>query len=311
MIILKIYFKLANKYNIIDIPNERSSHENITIRGGGVIFPISILLWYYFTGSSFTLFVTGLCLISVISFLDDCITLTNSIRILVHVISVGLLLYQLGFEEYNWFYWVTGFVLIIGWVNAVNFMDGINGITVLYSLSVLASCYYINTSFPFIDSYLMEYTCMGLVVFGVYNVRKKAKSFAGDVGSVSVAFIIAFILMSLIVQSSNWKYVLLVSVYGVDTVVSIIQRLLRKENIFNAHRSHLYQHLANEGKHSHVTISVIYAGIQLCLNTVLIVYIIPKTNHLTAIMYLVAQGLLYLLIKTLLKKKLNLIKSVQ
>lgn len=308
--ILQIYFKLADKYNIIDKPNERSSHRRITMRGGGIIFPTSIVLWSLFTDASFSPFIVGLCLISMISFLDDCFTLSNKIRILVHVLSVGLLLYQLGFSDYTWLAWAIGFILIIGWVNAFNFMDGINGITVLYTLSVLASCYYINTSFAFIDASLIEYAGMGLVVFGVYNVRKEAKTFAGDVGSVSMAFILAFVLISLIISIANWQYVLLVSIYGIDTVVTIIQRLLRKENIFKAHRSHLYQYLANEAKWSHVWISIIYATIQLTLNAVLILYIIPTNNHFIAIMYLVVQGGVYLLIKHSLIQRLNINKIV-
>jgi len=185
-------------------------------------------------------------------------------------------------------------------------MDGINGMTVLYALSVLVSGFYINTQFAFIELSLIEYTMLGLIVFGFYNVRKKAKSFAGDVGSVSMAFIIAFVIVSLLIKSLNWQYVLLVSVYGIDTVVTIIQRLVRKENIFKAHRSHLYQYLANEAKCTHVWVSSIYAVIQLVLNAVLVFYIIPSNNHIIAIMYLSLQGGIYLMIKLSLMKRLNI-----
>jgi len=304
--ILQIYFKLADKYNIIDKPNERSSHRRITIRGGGIIFPVSIILWSLFTDASFSPFVIGLCLISIISFLDDCFTLSNKIRILVHVLSVGLLLYQLGFSDYTWLAWAIGFILIIGWVNAFNFMDGINGITVLYALSLLMSCYYINTLFAFIDSSLLEYTIMGLAVFGFYNVRKKAKSFAGDVGSVSMAFILAYIIVSLILNTGSWQYVLLVSVYGIDTVVTIVQRLTRKENIFIAHRSHLYQYLANEAQWSHIKVSFMYALIQLILNVGLVFYFIPNNNHLLTIVYLGLQGGVYLWVKLSLMKRVQI-----
>ena len=134
----------------------------------------------------------------------------------------------------------------IGWINAFNFMDGINGITVLYSLSILVVSYYLNTQIYFMQTSLLLYTGIGLVVFGFYNVRKIAKSFAGDVGSVSIAFILAYIVINLIIYTKNWQYILIVSVYGIDTIVTLVQRLIRKENIFKAHRSHLYQYLANE-----------------------------------------------------------------
>lgn len=306
VVILLAYFKLADYYNIIDKPNKRSSHTVITLRGGGIVFPISIILWALFSNGAFNPFVIGLCLISLISFLDDCITLSNKLRVSIHIISVGLLLFQLGFSEYSLLVWFIGFVLIIGWVNAFNFMDGINGITVLYALSVLASCYYINMKFQFVDNSLLEYSAMGLSVFGFYNVRKNAKTFAGDIGSVSMAYILAFILVSLLIKSQNWHYVLLVSVYGIDTVVTIVQRLLRKENIFKAHRSHLYQYLVNEYKLPHVTVSVIYAVVQFILNLFLVLWIIPSNNSLLALMYLVIKGCTYLIIKLSLMKRLKI-----
>lgn len=300
-----LYLQLAIKFNIIDKPNERSSHSEITIRGGGVLFPISILLWSLIDGV-FNPFIIGLLCISIISFIDDCKPLSNKVRISIHFISIGLLLYQLGFAEYSFIAWALGLLFVGGWINAYNFMDGINGITVLYSLSVLAACYYLNTEIHYIKDSLLLYTVMALVVFGFYNVRKRAKSFAGDVGSVSMAFIIAFIVLNLILFTKNWQYVLLVSVYGIDTLVTIIQRLLNKEQIFKAHRSHLYQYLANELKAPHVFVSLIYAIAQLILNAGLVFLIIPKNNHLLALLYLVLQGLLYIFIKHSVLSRINI-----
>lgn len=307
LVILQLaYFRLANKYNIIDKPNERSSHKQITIRGGGIIFPISIIAGVVITKAAFSPFIIGLCLISIISFIDDLITLSNKIRILFQMISVSLLMYCIGFLEFPFTSSFFVFIIIIGWINAFNFMDGINGITVLYALSVLASCYFINMKFTFIEPSLMEYTAIGLVVFGFYNVRKRAKSFAGDVGSVSMSFILAFIIVSLLVKSLNWQYILLVSLYGIDTVVTIVQRLLRKENIFKAHRSHLYQYLANEAKQSHIVISVAYAFLQLVFNVILILWIIPQNNDLQSVLFIIIQGILYLLIKFRLMNKFKI-----
>ena len=293
-----LYLKLAVKFNIIDKPNVRSSHTVITIRGGGVLFPISILIWSLIEGI-FNPFILGLLCISIISFIDDCKPLSNKIRLSIHFISIGLLLYQLGFSEYSFIAWGLGLLFVGGWINAFNFMDGINGITVLYSLSILAACFYLNTQIDFIQDSILLYTAMALLVFGFYNVRKKAKSFAGDVGSVSMAFIIAFIVLSLILFTKNWQYVLLVSVYGIDSLLTIIQRLVKGENIFQAHRSHLYQYLANEVKVPHVMVSVLYALIQLVLNIGLVFCILPYDNYLYSISYLILQGLFYILVKYL------------
>jgi len=293
-----LYLKLAIKFNIIDKPNERSSHREITIRGGGVLFPITILLWSLIEGI-FNPFILGILCISIISFIDDCKPLSNKIRLSIHFLSIGLLLYQLGFSEYSFIAWGLGLLFVGGWINAFNFMDGINGITVLYSLSILAVCFYLNTHIDFIQDSLLLYTAIALLVFGFYNVRKKAKSFAGDVGSVSMAFIIAFIVLSLILFTKNWQYVLLVSVYGIDSLLTIIQRLVKGDNIFQAHRSHLYQYLANEVKVPHVMVSIIYALIQLVLNIGLVFCILPYDNYLYSISYLILQGLFYILVKYL------------
>jgi UDP-GlcNAc:undecaprenyl-phosphate GlcNAc-1-phosphate transferase len=304
LLILLAYFKLADKYNIIDKPNQRSSHTEVTIRGGGVLFPISILIWSFVVGV-FNPFIIGLLLISMVSFIDDCKPLSNKIRISIHFLSIGLLLYQLGFSEFSYLSWAFGLLFIGGWINAFNFMDGINGITVLYSLSVLTVCYYLNLQHHFAPHLFINYTLMGLMVFGFYNVRKKAKTFAGDVGSVSMAFILAFIIVSLLLKSTNWHYILLVSVYGIDALVTIVERLRKKENIFKAHRSHLYQYLANEAKWSHVRVSVLYAVLQLMLNVILIYYIIPLNSHSAAVTFLLLQGGIYLGSKNLLLQKLK------
>ena len=304
VVLLSLYFKLADKYNIIDKPNERSSHSEVTIRGGGVLFPISILIWSLVEGV-YNPFIVGLLCISIISFIDDCKPLSNKIRLSIHFISIGLLLYQLGFAEYSFIAWGLGLLFVGGWINAYNFMDGINGITVLYSLSIVVVCFYLNTEINYIQDSLLLYTAMALFVFGFYNVRKRAKSFAGDVGSVSMAFILAYILVSLMLYSGNWQYVLLVSVYGIDTLVTIIQRLLKKEQIFKAHRSHLYQYLANEMKLPHVLVSIIYAIAQLVLNAGLVFFIIPLKSNLLAVLYLVFQGLVYLVLKYSVLSRIN------
>ena len=103
--------------------------------------------------------------------------------------------------------------------------------------------------------------------------------------------------MSLILFTKNWQYVLLVSIYGIDSLLTIIQRLVKGENIFQAHRSHLYQYLANEVKVPHVAVSSIYAIIQLVLNIGLVFFILPYDNYLYSIFYLVLQGLFYILVK--------------
>lgn len=293
------YLRIANHYNIIDKPNSRSSHTHITIRGGGIIFMVAVIGWWILNGFQYPWFLAGFVLISAISFVDDLGHVPNKLRITAHLAAVILLLLQIipmvgaftnhyvdpeatspvvGVStDHYWlsvqpdgYIWLFSIPIIMGFLNAYNFMDGINGITVLNALVTLGTFFYLNQDLKFIDQDLIIYSSMALLVFAFFNFRKKAICFAGDVGAVSTAFLIAFLLISLISQTRNIYYTTLVLVYGVDSVGTIIERLIKRENIFEAHRSHLYQLMANLSKIPHLTVSGIYGIVQLLVNALVI-----------------------------------------
>lgn len=265
-----IYFRIADHYNIIDKPNERSSHDRIVIRGGGVIFPVAALIWFVMSGWQYPFLIAGLLIVAVISFLDDIYTLSNKVRLLVQFTAAALVLYQAGFETQPWWLWVPLLIVIVGWKNAFNFMDGINGITALYALSAIAGFIYVNSLDPFTNEELLLYTGLSVLVFSFFNLRKKARCFAGDVGAVALAFLLAFWMIRLILVTGEVVYLLFFVVYGVDAVLTIVHRLLKKENIFQAHRSHLYQYMANEMKMGHVRVSLIYFAVQSLIDLLVI-----------------------------------------
>jgi UDP-N-acetylmuramyl pentapeptide phosphotransferase/UDP-N-acetylglucosamine-1-phosphate transferase len=166
---------------------------------------------------------------------------------------------------------IPAFILVVGVINSYNFMDGINGIHVMYSIVVLGTLYYLSeTYYSIMPSDVFIGLFASLVVFAFFNLRKKAKCFSGDVGSVSIAFIISFLIIQLIIRTEDFRWILLLGVYGIDSVATIVLRLKRRENIFVAHRSHFYQYLANDRKMSHVMISIYYALVQLFLNLILL-----------------------------------------
>jgi UDP-GlcNAc:undecaprenyl-phosphate/decaprenyl-phosphate GlcNAc-1-phosphate transferase len=271
-IIELIYFKIADQYNIIDKPNFRSSHSKITIRGGGIIFTIAILLYFFVFGYSYPFFVLGLVIISSISFADDIKPISNKLRIICHFVAVSLLFYQVGLFQFPVYIIPIAFIMAIGIINAINFMDGINGLTGLYSFVTLLTLYYLNNYMVlgFVSNELLVTAMLALIVFMFFNLRTKAKSFAGDVGSVGIAFIMIFVMVSLLITSNNLSYLLLLLLYGLDTISTIVFRLVRRENIFEAHRSHFYQFLANEKGISHPVVALGYAIVQLIFNTLLI-----------------------------------------
>ncbi|WP_288242937.1 UDP-GlcNAc--UDP-phosphate GlcNAc-1-phosphate transferase, partial [uncultured Bacteroides sp.] len=175
----------------------------------------------------------------------------------------ALMFYQWGLFSLSWWWIIVALIICTGIINAYNFMDGINGITGGYSLVVLVALAYINVQIiPFIEPALIYTVLCSVLVFCFFNFRKKAKCFAGDVGSVSIAFIILFLIGKLIITTGDFSWIVLLSVYGVDSVLTIIHRLMLHENIGLPHRKHMYQLMANELKMPHVVVSLIYMAVQ-------------------------------------------------
>lgn len=257
------YFKIADKCNIIDKPNESSSHSRITLRGGGIIFYFGVLAYFVSNEWEYPWFMLALTLITFISFVDDIRSTSQGLRLVFHFSAMALLFYQWGLFSLSWWWLVIALIVCTGIINAYNFMDGINGITGGYSLVVLGGLAYINASIvPFVEPVFIYTVLCGVLVFCFFNFRKKAKCFAGDVGSVSIAFILLFLIGKLIIQTGDFSWIILLSVYGVDSVLTIIHRLMLHENIGLPHRKHMYQLMANELKMPHVVVSGIYMAVQ-------------------------------------------------
>ena len=311
-----VYFKIADRYNIIDKPNHRSAHTEITLRGGGVIFPIAFLL---FLGSqllhqnpitcpqNYLIFGLGMIVLCTISFIDDILDLSSKIRLVFHFISVTLLLYFINaFQLLPIWAIPILFIMIIGILNAYNFMDGINGMTGLYSLVVLGSLLYVNQNIiKFTDKNFIVYPILACLVFLFFNFRKKAKCFMGDIGSLGISFWVLGLLGLLIIKTQELKYLLFLTVYGVEVVLTILQRLKSKENIFEAHRRHLYQLFSNEKKISHLIVSSVYAFLQLLINIIVILLDLPI--WIIFVVIIIPSLILYIITKAKIEKQIKVI----
>ena len=304
--LLLMYFRFADQHGIIDKPNHRSSHSRVTIRGAGIIFPIALFIQLLISGFEYPFFTTGLALISLVSFYDDIRPLSNKIRLLVHVISVSLLFLETGLMGFALWILLISFILVIGTINAYNFMDGINGITGTYSLLIISSLYFINENIiSFSSSDWLIVTVLSLVVFNFFNFRKHARCFAGDVGSVSIAFIIIFFLLQLILKTEDLKYIGFLLIYGLDSVSTIVFRLIRRENIFEAHRNHFYQYLTNVKGWPHLWVSALYLFLQFMLN-VLIIYSLWTTLEFLA--FILISGIVFVGIRLAVEGRENLME---
>ncbi len=328
------YFKIADRFNIIDKPNERSSHSTIVLRGGGIVFAISMIVWAVLMvvqGSSISAylpFLCGLVLICGISFWDDVHSLPDSVRLVVQFVATALMFWSIALGSDSvaglpW-YWVAvigivALVVFVGATDVINFMDGINGITAGYALAVLVPLVLVNglgvmvngeiagqarnEAVEFIDPSYLIVAILGVLVFSFFNFRPKgkAKCFAGDVGSIGIAFIMLFAIGSLIAKTGDVTWLVFLLVYGVDGCCTIIHRIMLHEHLGEAHRKHAYQLMANELKMSHVVVSLIYMGLQLVISLGM-VYLIPNTV-LEHWIYLVVVGVVLVIAYVLLMKK--------
>jgi UDP-N-acetylmuramyl pentapeptide phosphotransferase/UDP-N-acetylglucosamine-1-phosphate transferase len=305
-----VYFRIADKCNIIDKPNERSSHSTIVLRGGGIIFTLSMIAWavlMLIQGKDilpYLPFLIGLLLVAGISFIDDIHSLPDSLRMGVQIVSTLLMFWSVGLYTAIGPWWLMALVAVValffcvGATNFINFMDGINGITAAYALAMLVPIALVNRSFAslrmtewFIDPSYLVVAIIGVLVFSIFNFRPKgkAKCFAGDVGSIGIAFIILFALGRLMLATKDVTWIVFFLVYGIDGTLTIIHRIMLHENLGQAHRKHAYQLMANELGMSHVVVSLIYMFVQLAVSLGFI-YLCPNTV-LAHWIYLIVAGL--------------------
>lgn len=305
-----VYFKIADHFNIIDKPNERSSHSTIVLRGGGVIFALSMIVWAVMMvvqGNDITgylPFLCGLLLIAGVSFWDDVHSLPDSVRLVAQFTAMALMFWSMGIMHWDmWWFVIIALIVCVGATNVINFMDGINGITAGYAIAVLLPLLLVNRGAGFIEESYLVVALIGVLVFCIFNFRPKgkAKCFAGDVGSIGIAFIMLFALGRLIVQTDDLTYLVFLLIYGVDGVLTICHRIMLHENLGQAHRKHAYQLMCNELKIGHVKISVLYMLLQLAVSLGFI-YLCPNTI-LAHWIYLVAAGIVLAVAYVLFMKK--------
>lgn len=307
IIVIIIYLKMAEKWSIIDQPNSRSSHLVVTKRGGGIIYLIALVI--YMISSNFnmpSIIICGL-LLGIMGFIDDVKNLDFKIKLIFQCLTIGYFLSTGSYNGLEWYLLILMFFLIISSVNILNFMDGINGLTILYSLSFLISFYIINAHIiAFTDSNFLLIVILSNLIIGYFNIRKKAVCFLGDVGAITMGFIYAVLTITLIVKTNSLSPLILFLVYFLDSGWTIVERLLAKENIFHPHRKHLFQLLVNEYKLSHLLVASIYFSIQALIN---ITWLLNYEKDLSPIILISIFGIfsvIYLLTKKILNKKLDL-----
>lgn len=296
--VIYIYMALAKKYQIVDVPNKRSSHQAVVVRGAGVVFPIAVIVAGLISQVSLA-FVVGMAVLAIISFADDVKSMAAGLRLSVHFIGTVLILLAANFFQLHALTVAACLIIATGILSAFNFMDGINGITGAYGLGVLASFLLIHSlalASLQLPIQLMLVMMASLVAFLFFNFRKRALCFAGDVGSVCLAAFLIYLLAIAIYSTRDFRWIGFISIYGIDSVITILFRLARRENIFQPHRTHFYQFLANEHQVPHLWISLAYGVLQLVLNA-FYMDVLYNAGYLAWFLFIGLQVIVYLILR--------------
>ncbi len=249
----------AQRKAIVDIPNERSSHETPTPRGGGlaivlVFFAGLFLLRDQIEARLFCALLVGIT-IAIISLIDDIVSLSSRIRLIVHMLSAVGALWCLGGVskvdliccsiEGEWLNIIA--VLAMVWItNLYNFLDGIDGYAGIEALTIGLGL------FIFFQNPLGLVIMAAVMGFLVFNWHK-ASIFMGDVGSATLGFLFSVFMFYDTTSGNIYIWLVLLSVFWLDATVTLIRRYINHENIAKPHKKHAYQRLVQSGwSHSQV-----------------------------------------------------------
>lgn len=257
------YLEIAKSLKIVDLPHHQSSHRGWVIRGGGVVFYIAFLLWSVMHGYRWGGGLLGVTILAGISFIDDVRSVSPIIRLICQFVAIFVMFDHSGLLKNSLHVIVILVIACVGAINIYNFMDGINGMTGGYSLVVSLALLYVNKYMVhFAPESLLLYVMISVVLFCFFNFRRQAKCFAGDIGSLSVGFILVYFVLIVALRGHSMSWIAMLIVYLVDGGMTILHRILLRENLIKPHKKHAYQIMANELKFPHLVVSGIYMGLQ-------------------------------------------------
>ena len=258
------------KYKILDNPNDRSNHKIPVPRGGGIaMIAVSLLFLFHYKIDIFV--IIAAFLLAIISFIDDMKGVSVKWRLFAQIIGVSLVLCLLPtnlFPEYMPI-WVEKIFIALGWlwfINLTNFMYGIDGITAMQTISMCLGISLLvdyNPNFPSeiaVYARVIEIATIGFLWFN----RSPAKVFAGDVGSITLGFLIGYLLIRLADSGGIIPALILPAYYLCDATSTLIKRLLRGDKVWQAHSEHAYQQAVRNGM-SHNMVVTRIAGLNLLL----------------------------------------------
>jgi len=256
---------------ILDLPNERSSHSRPTPRGGGLaVTPVILTGWLLLAGAGMVLsgqlvVMGGALGLLLLSWQDDRKSLPARTRLLVHLLAVIAGIYALPASELifqGWLpFWLDRAVAALLWLwflNLYNFMDGIDGITGIETLCIAAGLWLLSPAQE--QSAVLAGAAAGFLIWNWHP----AKIFLGDSGSVPLGYLLAWLLLRMAGDGFWAPALILPAYYLADATITISKRALRREKIWQAHRQHFYQKAVQGGaSHARVALLILMANVAL------------------------------------------------
>lgn len=225
------------------------------------MFYAALLIGFILTGFQYKWFFIGLSLITLLSFMEDVRPQHWRLRMNVHTMAMLLMLYQWGLFQHYLIYGFMALIFCMWMVNAYTVMNEGHGMTVLYSLVTVLALWYINVyELYFIKPGILEALLPALLVFGTFNFCPVPKLLPNQVGSVALSYTIVFLISVLIIKTRGFYPLVLLAVYGIDTVLTLAHRLVKGKGVFKPHRMHLFQLLVDHAKVPSLLVAGIYAG---------------------------------------------------
>jgi UDP-N-acetylmuramyl pentapeptide phosphotransferase/UDP-N-acetylglucosamine-1-phosphate transferase len=275
----RVLIPVLRRANVLDRPNERSSHIVPTPRGGGIAVICTVLLaWVVASAAGWVapaiaLVALTAALLAVICWIDDLHGLSPVLRLTAQAAAVAVGLLALPETDNALFQWLgstayfsaTG-LLWVWWVNLYNFMDGIDGIAGSEAAAIGGGLLLVSTLGSAVDwsVALLAATVLGASLgFLVWN-WSPARIFLGDVGSAPLGYLTGYLLLGL-AAAGRWKVALILPLYFLaDATITLARRLLRRERVWEAHREHYYQQAVARGlDHAAVVRRIIAADLLL------------------------------------------------
>lgn len=303
--------KIANRYSIIDVPNERSSHVIPTPRGGGlaivITWYIGISILFFLNKIESSLYYALLCgaFLAVVSLIDDVINLKPIFRLLTQVITaVGAFIFLNGINtifvagaeiNYTFILYPLTIIGIVWFINLFNFLDGIDAYASLEAIFIGLVLYLFTGD---IINIILVVSVLGFLIWN----WPKAKIFMGDVGSTQLGFVL--IILGIYFHNTSEftiiHWVVLSSPFWFDATFTLFRRWRNKEKLSQAHKKHAYQRIVQAG-FSHLKTDIYLIGINVII--LLFIFISMRYEFLVIPLFVLIIVFLYWLTRQVDKRK--------